>query len=582
MRFSTQTLLLQLGVVLLVVLLSGAVHAWLVYQRIGAEAENQALTLARTVAAAPDIRSAVATISKERGTPPAEILAKGPIMAAAEAARERTGALFVVVTDETGLRLAHPEPERLGEPVSTDPGEALAGKEVTTRNTGTLGPSAGAKVPVYAPGTNTVVGEVSVGYSMESLGESLRQDIVPIALTAAGALLAGVLASFLLRSRLQRLTLGMEPEEISTLVHDQVAVLQGVDDGVIGVSADGRITVFNAAARRLLDIPEEELPDDGGGPASPAAASVRIGQPWAAAVVPEQLKALTRDAMHDAEAVEILAAGRVLVVNARKALHRKEDLGWVVMLRDRTELQQLTRQLDAVGTMSTALRAQRHEFANQLHTIAGFLSIGHNEQAKEYLAKISETGPLTFPVQQAGLLQDPYLQAFIGAKSVGADERGVVLRIGPETLVRGTVSDPQDVTTVLGNLIDNAVNAAVAGSAAERWVEVELLDEPPRAGNGADGGTLHIVVADSGDGLGGNDPEAVFAEGFTTAAGGGAGSAAAGGHGLGLALSRKLARRRGGEVRVLDPGSPVGPGAVFMASLPGVTSLAGNGTEEEE
>ncbi|WP_245953448.1 sensor histidine kinase [Arthrobacter silvisoli] len=597
MRFSTQTLLLQLGVVLLVVLLSGAVHAWLVYQRIGAEAENQALTLARTVASAPEIRTEVDAISRQSGTPPASELAKGPIMAAAEAARARTGALFVVVTDETGLRLAHPEPERLGERVSTDPSEALAGKEVTTRNTGTLGPSAGAKVPVYAPGSGTVVGEVSVGYSMESLSQSLRQDIVPIALTAAGALLAGVLASFLLRRRLQRLTLGLEPEEISTLVHDQVAVLQGVDDGVIGVSADGRITVFNAAARRLLDVPEEEGSDDGG-TASPATASVRIGQPWAAAAVPEQLKELTRDAMHDAEAVEVLAGGRVLVVNARKALHRKEDLGWVVMLRDRTELQQLTRQLDAVGTMSTALRAQRHEFANQLHTIAGFLSIGHSEQAKEYLAKISETGPLTFPVQQAGLLQDPYLQAFIGAKSVGADERGVVLRIGPETLVRGTVTDPQDVTTVLGNLIDNAVNAAVAGSAADRWVEVELLDEPPAADSGADGGTLHIVVADSGDGLGASGPEEVFAEGFTTAeprsvesrsadAGPtGPGSTGAGGHGLGLALSRKLARRRGGDVRLLDPGTPGGPGAVFMASLPGTTAAVpgtdGEQTEEEE
>ncbi|MCX8456400.1 histidine kinase, partial [Paenarthrobacter ureafaciens] len=105
MRFSTQTLLLQLGVVLLVVLLSGAVHAWLVYDRIGTEAENQALTLARTVAADPDVRADVQDISKEEGTPPPPVLLQGPLQAAAEAARVRTGALFVVITDETGLRL---------------------------------------------------------------------------------------------------------------------------------------------------------------------------------------------------------------------------------------------------------------------------------------------------------------------------------------------------------------------------------------------------------------------------------------------------------------------------------------------
>jgi two-component system CitB family sensor kinase len=570
LRFSTQTLLLQLGVVLLVVLLSGAVHAWLTFERLGREAENQALTLARTVASDPSVRANVQAISRQAGTPPPAQLKAGPLMAVAEGARARTGALFVVITDETGLRLAHPDADRLGERVSTDPSEALAGREVTTRNTGTLGPSAGAKVPVFAPGgtsgsgagsgSRTVVGEVSVGYSTESIGQSLARDIVPIVLTAAGSLAAGVLASFLLRRRLQRLTLGLEPEEIGALVHDQVAVLEGVDEGVVGISADGRISVFNAGAQRLLGQPD------------------LAGQLWQDAPVPARLKALTLPDAREGEAVELVAGEQVLVASARKALHRREDLGWVVMLRDRTELQHLTRQLDAVGTMSTALRAQRHEFANQLHTIAGFMSIGQHQQARAYLERLAATGPLKFPVDQAELLQDPYLQAFIGAKGVEADERGVSLRIGPETLVRGQVTEPQDVTTVLGNLIDNAVNAAVAGTAAERWVELELLDS-----EGDGGGTLHVVVADSGDGLpDGGNPEAVFAEGFTTAAGNGVRGAvrAGGGQGLGLALARQLARRRGGDVTVLEPGNVGGPGAVFMATLPGTTTAAATARKE--
>ena len=570
LRFTTQTLLLQLGVVALVVLLSSAVHAWLTYERLGREAENQALTLARTVASDPAVRAEVQQISALPGTPPRAELLAGPLMAAAEGARARTGALFVVVTDETGLRLAHPDADRLGERVSTDPSEALSGKEVTTRNTGTLGPSAGAKVPVFAPGSAAVVGEVSVGYSTETIGQSLARDIIPIALTAAGALLAGVLVSFLLRRRLRRLTLGLEPEEISTLVHDQVAVLQGVDDGVVGVSADGRISVFNAAARRMLDQPD------------------LAGTPWTDAPVPAPLKALTRPDATEGDAVEVLVGGRMLVASARKALHGREDLGWVVMLRDRTELQQLTRQLDAVGTLSAALRAQRHEFANQLHTIAGFMSIGQHQQARDYLGRLAATGPLKFPVDQAELLQDPYLQAFLGAKGVEADERGVSLRLGPETLVRGSVMEPQDVTTVLGNLIDNAVNAAVAGTSADRWVEVEVLDAP---GDGGTAGTLHIIVGDSGDGLpvgddegGGGDgdgdgADAVFAEGFTTSR---RPARAGAGHGLGLALARQLARRRGGAVTVLERGTRGGPGAVFLATLPGTISGAAaphDGTE---
>jgi two-component system, CitB family, sensor kinase len=198
------------------------------------------------------------------------------------------------------------------------------------------------------------------------------------------------------------------------------------------------------------------------------------------------------------------------------------------------------------------------------------------------------TGPLSYPAEQAELLQDPYLQAFIGAKSVEAAERGVALRVGPETLIRGRITDPQDVTTVLGNLIDNAVRAAVHGSNPDRWAEVEVMDELS-----AGGGTLHVVVADSGDGLadanddGGAAAERIFAEGYSTAKGTPESLADGGGpatvlpdthgQGFGLPLIRRLARRRGGDVWVADAGRDGGPGAVFCARLPGTVEPQGTG-----
>jgi two-component system CitB family sensor kinase len=317
------------------------------------------------------------------------------------------------------------------------------------------------------------------------------------------------------------------------------------------------LTVVNEAARRLLD-----------------GAAELAGVDWSSAPVPDALRALT-SAEAEGQTTEFVAGERVLVASARRVVHGSQELGWVLMLRDRTELQRLTRQLDAVGALTEALRAQRHEFSNQLHTVAGLLDIGEAAQARGYLGRLAASGPLDYPLDQAELLGDPALQAFLGAKGIEAAERGVVLRLGAETMVREPVAAPQDVTTVLGNLVDNAVRAAVAGSPdskGERWVEVELLDDGP---------TLHLVVADSGDGIGSAAPEQLFESGYTTRssergevnrAKDDGGLEPASGHGLGLSLARQLARRRGGDVWIISPGHPGGPGAVFGARIVGRSS----------
>ncbi|NMR31781.1 sensor histidine kinase [Crystallibacter degradans] len=598
--FSARMLLMQLGVVALVVLLSAVVYGWLTYERLGDEAEDQALAVARTVAASGDVRSEVSALA-DAGSEElaAEALADGELQPLAEDVRLRTGALFVVITDDAGLRLSHPDPDLLGQRVSTDPSEALSGREVTVQEQGTLGHSARAKVPVYAPGSSSrVVGEVSVGFSSKDILEGLGGSILPIALTAAGALGLGTLASLWLGRRLKRLTLGLEPEEIAALTQDQEAVLRGVDEGVIGVSAERRITVFNREAKRLLGMD---------------IATEIVGLPLDKASLPPSFSALLDAATPQSPTVEQVVGSRVLILTARAVQPSRKpgrrgyrpwaaaeepaaeraaapELGWVIMLRDRTELQSLTRQLDAVGALTTALRAQRHEFANRLHTVSGLLGIGDYAAAQNYMGTIMKTGPLNYPAEQSELLRDPYLQAFIGAKSVEAAERGVTLRIGPETLIRGRITDPQDVTTVIGNLIDNAVRAAVHGSNPERWAEVELLDELTE-----DGGVLHLVVADSGDGLArlaqetgsnndGGDPafERIFSEGFSTAETGGDSLQDVHGQGFGLPLSRQLARRRGGDVWVAEPGQPGGPGAVFCARLPGTVAPKEPGEMHDE
>jgi two-component system, CitB family, sensor kinase len=543
--------------------------AWLTAQRIHDQAEQEALGVARSVASIPDVRQLVAEQSELETLDPAA-LARGPLQSTMEGVRERTGALFVVATEDRGLRLAHPDPDLLGQRVSTDP-VALDGVESTATERGTLGESARAKVPVWAPDGGRVVGEISVGVPVAAVAADVRQAALSVAVVGAVGLgLAGLSALYLQR-RLRRLTLGLEPEEIAALARDQAAVLYGVQDGVIGVGPDGVITVRNKAARVLLDLPHRAEPGD------------VVGRRFDAAGLPAELTGAIAETLRSGRSSRPLrlAVGDSLMVAAVVPVHRDGvDLGGVAMLKDTTAVETLGSRLDAVETMAHALRAQRHEFANRLHALSGLLASGHAEEAGEFLQLVIDSGPVRDPVPGIEAVQDTFLRAFIGAKGVQAHELGVDVRIGPETAFWQTVVDPQDTTAVLGNLLDNAVRAALegspAGDPAERWVEVDLL---------GDGDTLHLAVADSGPGVPpGMD---VFAAGTTTKAGTGQ---EAHGHGVGLSLARRLARQRGGDVWLADPGGPGegrsagatdtpdapggggtgSSGAVFCARIPGV------------
>ncbi|RIJ03778.1 histidine kinase, partial [Clavibacter nebraskensis] len=265
--FARRTLVLQLLVVLVVVGIATVAYGVLSSSENREEAQATALAIARTAAEDPALRAAVTAETADPGVATASDLADGPVQRTAEAVRARTGALFVVVTDDRGLRLAHPDPAELGERVSTDPTVALAGREEVTWATGTLGESARAKVPVRAladasaggdddagGGSGRVVGEVSVGFAAATVRDSIGVDVAAIGVVALLALGVGAVASGILSRRLARLTLGLQPSELAGLVQDQAAVLSGVGEGVLGLGPDGRVTVCNPRAAELLGL----------------------------------------------------------------------------------------------------------------------------------------------------------------------------------------------------------------------------------------------------------------------------------------------------------------------------------------
>ncbi|MEU7120529.1 sensor histidine kinase [Streptomyces zaomyceticus] len=514
-RVFSQVLLMQLAIATGVTVLATGLFLAPLSAQLDDQAMRRALAIAGTTASPRLAADLTAT----------PFSARGPVQTEAERIRTSTGAEYIVVMDTRGVRWSHPDPAQIGRRVSTDPTDVLAGREVMEIDSGTLGRSARGKMPLR-DADGRIVGAVSVGIEYDSVRDRLLAAIPGLLAYAGGALAAGALAAYLISRRLQRQTHDLAFSDISALLAEREAMLHGIREGVVALDRNGSVRLMNDEAQRLLGVG----PEAAGRPLDEVLGEGRTADVLAGRVTGDDLVTVR--------------GHRVLIANRMPT----DDGGAVATLRDRTELERLGRELDSTRGLIDALRAQDHEHANRMHTLLGLLELEMHEEAVEFVTEVVGVHRATAE-QVTEKVHDPLLAALLVGKATVAAERGVSLRITPDSLLPDRLVDPRELVTVVGNLVDNALDAA-AGTPGAR-IDVSLR---------AEGRTAVLRVTDSGPGVPEEHRELIFAEGWSTKA-----LPSHGKRGLGLALVRRLAERRGGTARVA--GGPDG-GAEFTVVLP--------------
>ncbi|WP_022893565.1 ATP-binding protein [Agromyces subbeticus] len=502
------------------------------------DAAAKSLAVAETLAADPYVATALGT------TDPSSHLQPYALDVMREA-----GIDFITIMAPDRVRYTHPDPAQIGQQFLGNIDRALDGDAFTETYTGTLGPSVRAVVPVEAD-DGEIVALVAVGVTVSNTQVALGARIATVLLAALGMIGIGAVIAWVLSRYLRRVTWGRGAEEMSRMFSYYEGVMHSIGEGLVLQDRSNAVVLYNDRAAELLGLPRRERRDG----RSDDAAPVPLADLELAPAVAEVLS--RNDAVVDAIAItptHVLVIDRdVIVSRERERAPAGGRIGSVTTLRDHTELQELTGELETMTTLSDALRSQAHEFANRLHTIIALIEL---DRAADAAALASSELALSQALADRLLsaVEEPVLLALLLGKAAQASERGIVFEIELPDRLEATAVPARDLITIVGNLIDNALDAA-ASTPAPR-VEVSVEAEP---------GELRIAVSDSGPGPDAGDH--VFDLGVTTKH--------AAGHGIGLALVRQTVSRLGGDIRVhgstfavrvppaLAPGNPPSPSSM--------------------
>jgi CitB family two-component system sensor histidine kinase MalK len=461
----------------------------------------------------------------------------------AETIRRVSGVEFIVVVDMNGIRYTHPNPEMIGQRfVGGDDTPVYSGKEFSSVAEGTLGKSMRYFTPVFdADGRQ--IGAISVGILMNIIEHNLNATRLMVLIGVLAGFTIGIPGAFLLAGRIKKILFGLEPEEIARLFEEKNALVQSVREGILGVDKEMRITVVNQEAARLFAVA--------------GITDAVIGKNVEEVVPNTNLHYVIETGLPEYDQEQELHGVRILT-NRLPVTVKGEIVGAVATFRDKSEVTRLAEQLTGVKIYADALRSQTHEFMNRLHVILGLIHMGKYERVSDYIKEVSlqvqdEVGYVM------SRIKDPVLAGFVMAKLSSAREKGIVLVLSEDTYVPeiGDVVSESDISTILGNLIENAMDAVGAtGSVGTVSAVAQTSEKKITVHMAFEADVLSMVISDSGEGIDDALRELILEKGYSTR-----GEQ----RGLGMHLIARILEKYGGT---LDIGRADIGGAKITVKIP--------------
>ncbi|MDG4657365.1 sensor histidine kinase [Ectobacillus antri] len=518
------TLRVKIGLLVFsLVIVSSAISASLliseVFRATEREAGQRAMSIARTTA---KIESIVQHVTTPNGS--------SVIQPITEEIRLATNVEYIVVYDMSLIRKSHPVSSKIGTVFTGgDEGPSLSEHAYVSKAYGVKGPSVRAFVPIMQESKQ--VGVVVVGILSPTYMELVKRYINNIELPFFVALLVGLVGAFFLARNIKQQMFNMEPLEIAMLLEERGAVFQSIGEGVVAIDRKYCITVINPEAARILKLSNNLV----------GASSKEI--------LPEvPFKEVLQSGQARYHEERVVRGTRILVSVLPISIKGK-IVGAAATIRDKTEVFNLAEELTGVKQFIEALRVQNHEHRNKLHVIAGLIQLGQTKQALHYVFDVVDAQEELF-LFLAERICDHSISGLLIGKISRARELGILLQIDYNSQLNEFPKnwDAGILLTVLGNLLDNSIEALQNHSASERVIRCGIYDQAS---------SLQIIVQDNGPGIAEAVQQQIYHQGFSTKLGNN--------RGIGLALVERYTKSARGTIQLE---TSVEKGTTFTITIP--------------
>ena len=294
-------------------------------------------------------------------------------------------------------------------------------------------------------------------------------------------------------------------------------ILESLEEGILAVDTDEKIIFINKAAKNILHIQTEKIEGCKINDISPVLSIKRTldsGKKYSGLTV------------HPRQDTDVL-------VDQIPVMEQDSIVGALCILRDRTEYTKIMEDLSGVRYMVESMRANNHDFINKLHVILGLIQMGNVKEASEYIMHITS-------IQQTLIhsimknIEDPSVAALLIGKYARAAELNIKFTLKSGSgLSRSDISLMSgDLVTIIGNLLDNAMDSMNQNTDLPKELSVGIFTEPH---------AILISVDDTGKGMSPEEKSRIFENGFSTKGNG---------RGTGLYVVNNLVQKYGGTISV--------------------------------